>query len=77
MNYMDMFKMQSDAAIIQVGGVAILGLSVLSLGALVWLYVWLGKHLIRYIRKASVEFKECLSDLEAKKLLDVGKKVKA
>jgi len=61
MDYMQMFKGLSDAAILFVGSAAIIGLGALSFGGLVWVYIWAGKHLVRYIRKVSAELRESIS----------------
>jgi hypothetical protein len=71
MNYMEMFRMLSDAGILFIGSAAILGFGALVFGCLIWLYVWTGKHLVRYVRKVGQEFRECLTPEPS------GKRVKA
>lgn len=71
MNYIEMFKALSDSAILFVGSAAIIGAGALAFGAFVWLYLWLGKHLVKYVHKVGAEFKECLT------APGTGKRVKA
>uniref|UniRef100_A0A6M3JIG5 Uncharacterized protein n=1 Tax=viral metagenome TaxID=1070528 RepID=A0A6M3JIG5_9ZZZZ len=61
MDYLQMFKSLSDAGTLFIGSAAIIGFGALIFGCLIWLYIWLGKHLIRYVRKVAMEFRESLS----------------
>jgi hypothetical protein len=71
MEYMTMFRALRDAAILFIGSTAIIGMGAIAFGGLVWLYLWIGKHLVRYIYKVGAEFKECFAPEV------IGKKVKA
>lgn len=73
MDYMQMFKGLSDAAILFVGSTAIIGFGSLAFGGLIWLYIWVGKHLVRYIHRVAAEFQECFSTPSA---VQNGRRVK-
>jgi hypothetical protein len=61
MDYTLGLKMLIDSGIMFVGSAAILGIGASVFGALVWFFIWIGKHLIRYVRKVGREFRECLT----------------
>jgi hypothetical protein len=72
MDYTLGLKMLIDSGIMFVGSAAILGIGASVFGVLMWLFIWIGKHLIRYVRKVGQEFKECFTPPEPN-----GKRVKA